>query len=231
VDFYIDTIAPNVGVSYPAPSATYNNYGVAEANGWAQDTVGVAQVLGRLRRESDGYYWNGSGWVYGARDVVAQGTTSWRLPFAALSAGTYTYQALARDYVGNTGYSALVRFTVSTRKRSLSISRSSPRISNVTLSTAAVSIPDNSVELSFAGALDAASAADAPRFHVEVEGQRTPVEFSIWDSSSNLVRLKLPPATLRAGDEISVTWRGLRDAQGLAVADGTWSQIARSARI
>lgn len=112
VDFYIDTVAPSLTIYYPSPNAAYN-YSVPEANGVARDAIGVAQVRGRLRRSRDGYYWSGSAWVVGEREVVAQGTTTWKMPFPTLSSGTYTFQAIARDWVGNIRYSAPVTFTVS----------------------------------------------------------------------------------------------------------------------
>jgi hypothetical protein len=111
ITFYIDTKAPTVTVTSPTQNAVYAS--ITQASGTATDTApGVASVWGRLHRNSDNTYWNGSAWTTGLADVAATGTANWTFKFPALSNGTYWFQPSARDYVGNTGYGPAVTFTV-----------------------------------------------------------------------------------------------------------------------
>lgn len=109
--FYYDVTPPNVVINAPAFGGAYAS-GVS-GGGTAQDVgPGVAWVRGRLRRYSDGFYWNGAQWTPAFSELAANGTTNWNVPFPPLVSGYYSFQALASDYVGNITYTAPNDFTV-----------------------------------------------------------------------------------------------------------------------
>ena len=109
--FYYDVTPPNIVINTPVFGGSYAS-GVF-ASGTAQDVgPGVAWVRGRLRRSSDGFYWNGAQWTPAFSELAANGTTNWNVPFPPLAPGAYSFQALASDYVGNINYTAPNNFTV-----------------------------------------------------------------------------------------------------------------------
>ncbi|MDQ3814260.1 MAG: Ig-like domain-containing protein, partial [Armatimonadota bacterium] len=229
VDFWIDNVAPTLVVYYPKPDITYS-YSVPDANGAVWDSgPGVAQVRSRLRRASDGFYWNGSGWVASQSELVAQLTfeetqTRWKTFFPPLESGGYTVQAIARDYVGNTALSEVVPFTVSlpsAPSATMASAAASTGGSN-NLSTAVAPAATSSVHLDFVPALDSVTATDVEHYVVEINGQIVPVQRASSSASAHRVTLSLLPGTLRVGDKVVVWWTGLSDAQGRPLAAGSW---------
>ena len=109
--FYIDTTPPTVSVTTPV--------GSSGASGVASDNVGVSMVRGQLWNSATNLCWDGSAWTTTPTDVTAQGTYDWAqgidhwtLPFPTLPAGNYTFRASATDYIGFTGFTPTIAFTV-----------------------------------------------------------------------------------------------------------------------
>ena len=226
VDFWIDNGAPSVTIYYPKNGVSYD-YSVPEANGVAWDTgPGVAQVRGSLSR-ADGLYWDGRAWVAGVREIAAQistvdGRTTWKIPFPPLASGTYTFQATARDFVGNTTSTNPVRFSVTATSSSALTARSSGGLSSVVADAAT-----QSVHLDFTTALDSAGAADTTHYSVEVAGQIVRLQGASYNAATQRVTLSLEPGTLQAGSTVVVSWTGLSDASGRPLVDGSWQGSAR----
>jgi hypothetical protein len=104
--FYFDTAAPVSAVTSPAPFSDLQTFdGLA---GTASDNeFGPAQVWAGVRRQTDGYYWNGatSKWTGSQVWNLAVGSVTWTYsgpPETALTRGT-TYFAFtkAADLAGN----------------------------------------------------------------------------------------------------------------------------------
>ncbi|HEX8834521.1 MAG TPA: PA14 domain-containing protein [Abditibacteriaceae bacterium] len=210
VPFYIDTIAPVINIFYPLQNGTYTE--ITDANGRATDAVGIARVSGRLYRYADGTYWNGTGWTASEVETTATGTppggATWSFNFPALTDGKYHYQAIARDYVGNTRWSAPVVFN----KQASQITARTIAPTSV-LSTATASTAKQSVTLVLLTPLDAASAQNIRNYSLTVNGVSAEIVKATWSASGNSVTLGLAAGALRSGDSVTITWAGLRDAK------------------
>lgn len=110
--FYIDTRAPFVSVSAPLNGTSYKKI-PSGASGTAGDGVGLQQVRGRLFNQSTNTYWNGNSWTASPVEVPCSGTTNWTFAFPTLARGSYTFRASATDYIGLTGFSPTIAFSVS----------------------------------------------------------------------------------------------------------------------
>jgi glucose/arabinose dehydrogenase len=127
VNFFIDTAPPVVSVATPGNLFSYNV--LAAATGTSRDGgPGVAQVRGRLFRQSDGLWWNGTTWAapYAETPATGLGTWSWKMP--TLRQDQYTFTAVASDYIGNVGFSSEVVFYVDRTAPSISVK--TPRAGN-----------------------------------------------------------------------------------------------------
>ena len=85
--------------------------------------------------------------------------------------------------------------------------------SDVRLSSVIAHSSGPSIELAFSGALDSTVAQDASHYTVEVNGVAVTLESATYNAATNTVTLALPSTSLNAGDTISVSASGLRDAQ------------------
>ena len=94
----VDDTAPTVSITAPAGGATVS--GTVTLTASASDDVGVVGVRFRV-----------NGADLGSEDTSAPWTTSWNT--SALTNGTYTITAVARDAAGNTKTSAAITVTVS----------------------------------------------------------------------------------------------------------------------
>ncbi|MBI5244862.1 MAG: hypothetical protein HY922_14425, partial [Elusimicrobia bacterium] len=87
-DFTFDSAAPAAGVTAPLPDSTISSLPVI--SGTAADlggaAAGVAAVEVRLKRESDGLWWNfvTEGWSAAVVSTSASGTNPWSLPTTEL---------------------------------------------------------------------------------------------------------------------------------------------------
>ncbi len=94
---YLDeclAVMVNTWIGSPTDCGAYNSvppfFGTAQALGATVDRVEVT-----VRRISDGYYWDGSGWVVTETWLTASGTISWSYPLPPLSDGEYELRARA----------------------------------------------------------------------------------------------------------------------------------------
>ena len=111
--FTIENRAPTVSISAPKNGAQLNAKSIS-ATGTASDAgSGVASVRVRIKRNSDGKSWTGSGWG-GSTFLPAHGTSNWSFALPDLDDGAYNLTALARDNVGVSA-SRAVNFSVLTR--------------------------------------------------------------------------------------------------------------------
>jgi hypothetical protein len=108
----VDSSGPAVGISSPSVILGTSGYSF---NGASQDSGGVQAVNCFIRRESDGQYWDGSGWGAPAinlpTDHVSHMTAEQRAwhcispglpqPGVQLTQGSYTFIAIASDQLGN----------------------------------------------------------------------------------------------------------------------------------
>ncbi|HEY4450987.1 MAG TPA: S8 family serine peptidase, partial [Solirubrobacteraceae bacterium] len=129
----VQVTAPTAAISFPASSAAYNaagwTAGCAPAGvcGTAGDTGStISGVQVSIKRNSDGFYWNGSSFLAGSESYLsAAGTTTWSvaLSASALSDGaTYTVHAKSTDSVGNASSVASSTFTYDTTAPSTTVS-------------------------------------------------------------------------------------------------------------
>jgi hypothetical protein len=124
----LDKTGPRNAVHIPADGAKVSPVSgsllsLQTIAGTADDPLsGVASVQASFRREVDGRYWDGSGWVEGEQWLKttvlgATGTASWSastdLPSEdALPEGSYTVRSRATDRVGNVADSAINTFFI-----------------------------------------------------------------------------------------------------------------------
>lgn len=217
-----DRTAPTVAVTKPAV-APHNHYtALGSASGTASDNVGgsgLAQITGLLYRCANGAtpagYWNGTAWnpTYNTAtdERVATGTTSWNLVLPHLAAGSYTFRATAKDKAGNLAHSTTIAFLIGSIT-----TKSVPPMppSTLTLSASNVVAATASIQLRFAGALEAETASDAAHYAVTINGRAVMVESAGYNAITHTVTLALPERSLRLGDAVTVYWAGVLDEQG-----------------
>jgi hypothetical protein len=138
-------------------------------------------------------------------------TTNWscnsNLPSGAnLPSGTYYLYAKAFDRVGKSLNSSNVSVQLTTSVQATPVS------SAVRLSTATATSSEALLRLTFTGALDVASATEVANFSVQVNGVAVEVESLSY--ARNTVNIGLTGSTFRAGDEVLVQWKDLRDSNG-----------------
>ncbi|MBV9470441.1 MAG: hypothetical protein JOZ57_14480 [Abitibacteriaceae bacterium] len=227
----IDHTAPTIKITTPALAATVRQLQVI--GGTATDAkggTGVQKVLVSIVRVADGKDFNGTTFVTppkvsGVPQTVMLNAnydpkfSNWALRQGLVgnknfTPGNYRILAVAVDGAGNRGQ-ATSSFTV-------------PEPASATaLSTAVASVATNTVTLRFTVALHAESASDAANYTVTVNGQTVKVDSAGYNSSNHGVALGLPEGTLKTGDKVVVTYRGLSDSKGNAVAGQTGALTAR----
>ena len=184
-----------------------------------------------LRRAGDGKWWNGTGFVSTTDPAGIPLTTNlsgqvWArrsgLPTTAqLTAGTYRLLVKAYDRAQNTRL-ANVTFRVLAPATAAASARGV-----VALSPATARARSSSVQLKFAGALEAESASDASHYSVTVNGRAVVVEAASYDATRQTVTLSLPEGSLTAGDRVTMKWQDVLDAQGNPVTGETGTLTAR----
>jgi cyclophilin family peptidyl-prolyl cis-trans isomerase len=100
----VDTSAPTVAITFPAPNASFTNGGDLTVLGTAQDNVGLAEVfcvLTALAGPNDG----------DIQTNAALGTTNWSLDMGTNAPGIYQLTAYAQDGAGNLSAPAAEYFT------------------------------------------------------------------------------------------------------------------------
>ena len=97
-------------------------------------------------------------------------------------------------------------------------------MANFEWSSVTLDVATQSVELSSAIALDAETASDTTHYVIAVNGVETEVRAT---SAGDSVTLKLGANSFKPGDEVTVTWSGLRDAKGNPLAGGSVSVTVR----
>lgn len=122
-DFWIDTAAPTVTITNPANNASLTS--LTAATGAANDGTGpgVGSVSLALMRSRDGYWWNGSSFVSGYREIKAtvSGST-WRYTLPTPAAGAYIIHAQGIDFGGNVGSWVASNFQIVSAARASSAS-------------------------------------------------------------------------------------------------------------
>jgi hypothetical protein len=107
-----DLTPPDAAITFPVDHGGYGPFlfvagcdsFALEFCGTASDAdSGVASVAVSIRRDRDGAYWDGAGFVAAAEPIYrpATGTTSWSCPVPLLPLGDYTVTVLATDHEGN----------------------------------------------------------------------------------------------------------------------------------
>lgn len=115
-----DVQKPTVAVTQPVANQTYIS--LAAATGTAGDSGSrVARVTGRLFRAATattaaGFWAGGTTWTttYSAsvNEILATGTTSWRLNLPTLESGSYSFRATATDNASNVAFSPEIGFKI-----------------------------------------------------------------------------------------------------------------------
>jgi PGF-pre-PGF domain-containing protein/PGF-CTERM protein len=118
----VDTAGPSV-VKITDPSEGDRVQSQNSINGSATDGTQVQSVNLTLQRDSDGNYWNGTGWQASQANVSASAqdgafdssTESWGYDSSGITAdGDYNVTATATDNADNTNQSTTVNFTLFT---------------------------------------------------------------------------------------------------------------------
>lgn len=209
---YVDSTAPVTSITSPQNNSSASR--VTTVQGTATDAAsGILWVRLRLWNASTKKGWNGSNWVNvaalaSAPLLVVNGTTSWNYTLPTLTPSAYVVQSVASDRSSNTANSAAVNFTITAAGAQAKVAASTEFSSG--------EAAGGTITLNFTGALDK-SATDPATWSVLVNGQVALVEGVIVKGDT----VTLQVADVQSGDEISVSWLSLRDAQGHTI-DGDW---------
>ncbi|MFD1642394.1 hypothetical protein [Halohasta litorea] len=126
--YLFDTIDPTVSITDPVDGAVVRPQAVI--NGTVTDNAAVRAVNLTIRRDSDGDYWNGSGWVDSETTVPAAAddgafdtdSEAWNRIVAGMTGGdSYTVTATATDSANNTAEADPIGYTIDTDSPSVSI--------------------------------------------------------------------------------------------------------------
>ncbi|HAV62354.1 MAG TPA: hypothetical protein DCY13_08330, partial [Verrucomicrobiales bacterium] len=112
ITFHVDRDEPTAAIASPANGSTITNLPSGSwFSGTASDSVGIDHVVLYIRRESDGLYWNGSGWAPLAVPASIinssysngnwQNSSTLPVPGVSLNNGSYSFIAIAVDRAGN----------------------------------------------------------------------------------------------------------------------------------
>jgi hypothetical protein len=88
--------------------------------------------------------------------------------------------------------------------------------SSATLTAAEAWSSNQSIRLTFSGALEQAAAENRANYNLSVEGQTVALGSAVYDKATRTVTLLLAEGTLQAGDSVNISW-SLRDAAGAPV--------------
>ncbi len=107
----VDTAAPHVTITTPADNAVVEEIAIA---GQASDATSGVSAVEIALQDSQGRYWNGTGWDATPTWLPADGTGTWAYTGAlpTWTEGDYTVHARARDAAGNQGQAQPERATV-----------------------------------------------------------------------------------------------------------------------
>lgn len=141
--------------------------------------------------------------------------------------GVLRGEGATRTYTAIPGYEGPDQFTYIAKNAlgqseiaTVKIDVKAPEMPRARIAETASSIADHSVTVTFANALDAATAANAQRYSVFVNGVPTDTENGQFSSIDNALTLTLPQGTLHKGDKVIVQWEKLRNFEGKALLNG-----------
>ncbi|MDI6791474.1 MAG: Ig-like domain-containing protein, partial [bacterium] len=98
--FTYDRTIPVSVINQPRQGDIPNS--LSEITGNADDNFEISKVEVTIKRESDGYYWNGWTWIGQIYWLGANGTTSWKYFWSpSMPDGRYTISSQATDAAGN----------------------------------------------------------------------------------------------------------------------------------
>ena len=218
----VDKRAPEMAFDTPRDRATLQKIG--KIAGRVRDRNSGVKSVTLLWQRFDGKFWNGSAWVANAIELptVVQGI-NWvyggkvpapgNNPATDLLPGRYDLRATASDGSGN-----LQRIT---NRIIVAAETPAPEFSTVRLSSAAAG--QDAIVLNFTGALNVASTSDAMHYALAVNGKIIAIGAASY--ANNVVILS--GIELKAGDKIVLQLKGLKDAVGKILKDGTINLVAR----
>lgn len=222
--FSVDKTAPvEATITTPANGTTVANLNFI--SGQAVDNLngsGIAHVDLIIQRLSDNQYWTGKQWSLNSTVLPTTLSGSlWSRSSAnpagsSLSNGRYLLVARAYDRAGNVTRAVSVVTVTNTATRD---NEPAPAArSSATCSMGTVRAAGATVQLSFTGDLDGASAADPDHYAVLVSGNLVAAESALYNASTHTVLLSLPDGCLQSGAGVVVQWSGLLDVAGRSFA-------------
>jgi DNA-binding beta-propeller fold protein YncE len=231
-----DTIAPAVPVvKTPAANVTTATQSTLTTTGTATDnnggsglavvSVSIARFSSATATTPNGFLnWSNKAFITTDSplqvEALTTGITTWSLAGPALStlrslpAGFYAVRATAVDNAANLQRSTWKRFTITSTTRSQSVEVVTTPTSAVQLSSAQASI--DGIVLRFTGAISSSDARETATYEVHVNGDSVAIESASYNS--NTIVLGLPEGAIKAGDNLQITWRKLRDSRGRILA-------------
>lgn len=215
--FTLDGLAPNINISTPTNGATLT--GFTQIAGTVSEAGGLQRVDIVIRRDSDNLRWNYTTWVNQETGIATtvngnNWARSTNLPGGSnLPNGLYYVKAVGFDKAGNVGVKE-ISVTINRVAAAQAINIASP----VEISTVIADSTASTVELTFTGALDIATATDKTRYTLLVNGKPVPLEDALYHAASDTVTLVLTEGTLFKADEVKVSWAGLLDSEGRRIA-------------
>lgn len=166
-----------------------------------------------LAVKSDGTVWSWGNNIYGA---VGDGTTvDKNVPVQT--------QGLGNVGAISGGFSHSMALGIRT---SSVVARMVTGVSAIEWSSVTGNASSSSIHLTSSIALNPTIAGDAAHYQVAINGTATPLQSASYNTINETVTLKLVPGSLRSGDEVTIAWWGLRDAQSQPVATGQQTVIA-----
>jgi CSLREA domain-containing protein len=235
-----DTVVPTVsfttasttpvGTTPVSGSTIYN--AMPTITGVAADSgSGVAKVELRLHRVLNSVveFWNGTSWgttqvklaavlnpTSGGANVSWSKGSGW--PGGAnLSDNTYYLTAYAYDKAGKVA-SASSNFKKATNASGSTSGSEMLSASDVRFSAGEAWVSNQSIRLSFSGALEQVTAENRANYHVSIStpvsiSQAVTVKSASYDKATRTITLLLAEGSLEAGNTVSVKW-SLRDGSG-----------------
>jgi hypothetical protein len=237
---FSDTVVPTVsfttasttpvGTTPVSGSTIYN--AMPTITGVAADSgSGVAKVELRLHRVVNSVveFWNGTAWgttqvklaatldpTTGGANVSWSKSDGWPTG-ANLTDNTYYLTAYAYDKVGKVA-SASSNFKKATNTSGSTSGNEMLSASGVKFSAGEAWVSNQSIRLSFSGALEQVTAENRANYHVSIStpvsiSQAVTVKSALYDKATRTITLLLAEDSLEAGNMVSVKW-SLRDGSG-----------------
>ncbi|MDF2439193.1 MAG: hypothetical protein JWN98_177 [Abditibacteriota bacterium] len=202
VEFAVDNAAPsNLTIATPQNGVLFRSFPHIAGTAGDADTM-VQRVLVSLRRNSDGFFWNGSVWTSANADLTttlngSNWTLAQSLPSdATLLSGAYTISATALDAANNTQSTSI---TISIDRNVPTVAISSPTSLSNTRSTPRATGSAN----------DAAGIANVTILLYRYSNAAGAAAFwargSVWTAAYN-ANLNEIPTNLTAGTNGAVNW-------------------------